>query len=240
MGIDFGGIRTRLHRKVEILRLRARLAILNLLRPIATKLGSQETNEEFAPLWEAHDQEAGEKWRLLHRQALFTSVGQALSHWAGMEGVLVAIVSLLLRTHEANKVGIVLYSIINFNAWLSIIGELFSQEPLYISLKPKWNKISERLRGLKDTRDRLAHHTVYDGSQSTTISGDTSLRPAQFDIRQKSQKYQPLDFDQVLKFSDSVGKVQDDLTTLLNAMTALLTHETSQKKSSEPTPDQPA
>src|ERR1035437_1619609 len=129
--------------------------------PIITKLGSQDQKEKFAADWETHDQETGERWKSLHRKELLASAGLALSHWATMEELRVGIACLLLRTHEANKVGIILYSIFNFNSWLSIIGELFSQEPRYITLKPRWNKISERLKGLKDTRDRLAHHTIY-------------------------------------------------------------------------------
>jgi hypothetical protein len=70
------------------------------------------------------------------------------------------------------------------------------------------------------------------------MAGDTSLRPGRFDIRQKSQKYQPLDYNQISQFIDSVGKIVDDLRALLEAMTALLNEETSQRKSSEPTPDQ--
>jgi hypothetical protein len=234
MGIDFGDIRKRLRRRLEILRLRAALMSLNLLRPIVAKLGSGKQKVKFAAEWEEHDQAEGEKWKSLHRQALFTNVGLALSQWAGMEDLLVGIASLLLRTHEGNKVGIIMYSIVNFNVWLGVIGELFSQEPLYRPLIPTWNKISERLRGLKDTRDRLAHHTIYYGDKATTLAGDTSLRPGRFDIRQKSQKYQPLDHDQIGKVIDSVGKVVEDLTALLTAMTDLLTHETSQRKSSEP------
>jgi hypothetical protein len=239
MVIGFRGIRGRLQARREMFKLRVRLAILNFLRPIVAKLGSQEHREEFAAQWAAHDQEIGEQWTTVHRHALFANVGLALSQWGGMEDTLVGITSLLLRTHEGHKVGIILYSIINFNVWLSIIGELFSQEPLYEALKPKWNKASERLRGLKDTRDRLAHHTIYYGEKADTLRGATTLRPARFDIRLKSQKYQPLGNDQIFKFIDDVTKVSEDLRVLLTTMTELLIHETSQKKSPEPTPDQP-
>jgi hypothetical protein len=165
---------------------------------------------------------------------LFSNVGLALSQWAGMEDLLVGIASLLLRTHEGTKVGIMLYSI-NFNTWLRIIGDLFSQEPRYITLKSRWNKISERLQRLNDTRVRLAHHTIYVGDKATTFAGDTSLKPAQFDIRPKSQKhrFEPLDHDQISKFIDSVNKVVEDLIALLNAMTDLLNKETSQQQSPE-------
>jgi hypothetical protein len=91
---------------------------------------------------------------------------------------------------------------------------------------------------LKDTRDRLAHHTVYFGDKAATLAGDTSLRPSQFDIRQKSQNHQPLDYDQISEFMDSVDKIAKDLRTLLYAMTALLRHEASQRKYPEPITDQ--
>jgi hypothetical protein len=212
-----------------------------MLRPIVTKLGSDTTqSEQFAAEWAIHDQEAGEQWKSVHRKALFTNVGLALSQWSGMEDLLIGIASLLLRTHEATKVGVIFYSITNPNTWCSIIGELFSQEPRYIALKPRWNKLGERLIKLNDTRVRLAHHTIYYGDRATTIAGDTSLGPGQFDVRPKSQKhrFEPLDHDQISKFIDSVGKLIADLTELLNAMTAILQHETTQQKSSQPTTDQ--
>jgi hypothetical protein len=237
MGIDLRDIRVRLQRRLWLLRLRAQLALLNLLRPIVTKLGSDTTqSQQFAAEWAVHDQEAGEQWKSLHRQQLFTNVGLALSQMAGMEDLLIAITCLLLRTHEANKVGTIMYSIISFPVWLNIVDDLFLLEPLYATLKPKWNKINNRLRGIREIRDRLAHHTIYYGDKATTLAGDTSLRPGQFDYRQKAQKYQPLDTDQISEFIDSVGKIIGDLRKLLEAMTDLLTRETSQKKSPEPTP----
>jgi hypothetical protein len=86
----------------------------------------------------------------------------------------------------------------------------------------------------------LAHHTIYFGDKATTIAGDTSLKPGQFDIRPKSQthRFDPLDYDQISKFIDGVGKEVDNLTALVNSMTAILTHDTSQRKSSQPTTDQ--
>jgi hypothetical protein len=212
--------------------LRAALALLNLISPIAVKPGSQDQKEQSTAEWEA-DGEIGEKWRLAHRQALFTNVGLALSQWAGMEDLLVGISCLLLRTHEATKVGIMLYSIANPPTWLSIIGELFSQEPRYITLKPRWNKLSERLIKLNDTRVRLAHHTI-------SPAGDNSLRPSQFDVRPKSQKhrFEPLNYKEISKFIYSLGILQDYLRTLLESMTDILQYETSQQKSSQSTTDQ--
>jgi len=110
MGMDFRSIRGRLQRRLELLSLRARLALLKLIAPIVVKL-SQEHKEQFAAQWATHDQQVGEQCKSLHRQQLFTNVGLALSQWAGMEDSLVAIAALLLRTHEGDKVGIILYSI---------------------------------------------------------------------------------------------------------------------------------
>jgi hypothetical protein len=78
----------------------------------------------------------------------------------------------------------------------------------------------------------LAHHTIYE------TAGGTSLTPGRFDFTQKSKKYQPLDYDQIGEFVDSLGKIIDDLRTLLAAMTDLVTQETFSKTSHEPTPDQ--
>jgi hypothetical protein len=148
MGIDFRGISKRFRWRLELLRMRAALALLNLISPIVVKLGSQDQREQFAAEWAAHDQEIGEKWRSVHRQALFTNVGLALSQWAGMEDLLVGISCLLLRTHEATKVGIILYSIANPPTWLNIIGELFSQEPRYIP-KAKMEQTKRKINKIK-------------------------------------------------------------------------------------------
>jgi hypothetical protein len=170
-----------------------------------------------------------------NKYALYTSVGQALSVWAAMEEALVGIAALLLRT-SLPKAGIIMYSILNFQVWLNVVGELFSQDELYVTLKPKWNKIYKKLRAMKDTRDRLAHHTVWHGDRVNPIGSHILLRPAEFDTRQKSQKqkYEPIDYDQILRFTDSVNKVQDDLTALTNAI-AEKTREAqpSPQKSSE-------
>jgi hypothetical protein len=45
---------------------------------------------------------------------MFNAIGAALSGWAQMEGALVGVLSLLLRT-PSQKAGLILYSVINFN-----------------------------------------------------------------------------------------------------------------------------
>ncbi len=170
--------------------MRVSLALLNRLRPLIVNLsGTQDQTKELAAELETLVRGIDETWTSLHKRALFANVGLALSQWAGMEDLLVGITSLLLRTHEATKVGIILYSIANHPTWLNIIGDLFSQEQRYITLKPRWNKISETLIKLNNTRVRLAHHTIDYGAKATTLSGDTSLIPGQFDFRPKSQKH---------------------------------------------------
>lgn len=233
--MDFRGIRRYLQSWTEQLRLQATIPILHLLRRVIFRLGSQDQKQQFTAEWATHDQDLAEKTERLYRQGVFTNVGLALSAWAGMEELLVAIAGLLLGTNDFAKVGTVMYSIISFSVWLGIIDELFSQAPLYSPLKPKWNKINGRLRGLKDIRDRLAHHTIYSGDGTPS----TALKPARFDVRQKSQKYQPLDYEQTSKFIDSIGDTNADLRALLEAMTVLLQNDTSQQKSSAPSPDQP-
>jgi hypothetical protein len=63
-----------------------------------------------------------------------------------------------------------MYSIINFNVWLSIIDELLLLDTRYSKTKSKWNGISSKLRGLKDTRDRLAHHTARFRGDATMLN----------------------------------------------------------------------
>ena len=109
-------------------------------------------------------------------KALYETVGHALSTWAGMESSLVTIVGYLLETPRV-RAGVVMYSIMNFQVWLSVIGELFPLDERFAHLKPQWNKTHEKLKALQDTRNRLAHHTTYHGqSEDVSVSGIT-LRP---------------------------------------------------------------
>jgi hypothetical protein len=232
MGLDFRGIRRRLHWQLERLLWRAQDARIEMLKRSVEMLTDKTLTTEL----ETRGQELSAKQKSLDQWALYTSVGQALCHWAKMEELLVAIASLLLRSQEFSKVGTMMYSIVSFPVWLTIIDDLFLLEPRYIKLKGKWDKINSRSMGLKTTRDRLAHHTVHHEGNAVTLESDASLRPGRFDIRQKVQKYKPLDFDEISKFSDSLCKVHEDVTALLNAMTEILTRETSQGKSSEPSP----
>lgn len=174
--------------------------------------------------------EIDERWKTDRERELYAAVGQGLSAWAHLETSLVIITGMLLGT-DFSKAGIIIYSVINFNVKLSIITELFAVEPRYSALKPQWNKKIKRLRQLNDTRDRLAHHTAQ-GSR-TFLDDDISLRPGQLDTRDKSQKYQPLDHNQIIEFIFSVSRVTQNLTVLVDAMTEILRQETLRQKSPE-------
>jgi hypothetical protein len=162
------------------------------------------------------------------RDYVFYSVGAALTTWAKMEEGLILVLRLLTGVNAA-QAGIILYSIVNFNAWLGIIDELLMQNSVQSNLKPKWNKISATLRALKDDRDRLAHNAV--SADDPTAATRAAIIPSQFDVRQKSVKFAPLTVAEITAFSKQVKKVDDEITNLCELMMAQL--ESSQKKSVE-------
>jgi hypothetical protein len=208
------------------------LAARRQLEQISAIVNRQERIEASTPTGDqARDQETIAKWKKDNKQFLFMLVGEALSLWAQMEDSLVIIAGMLLRT-KFTKVGAIFYSIINFNTWLGLIDELFALEPSYDAVKPKWNKVAERLKKLNDTRVRLAHHTIH--AVPSSELEDTSLRPGRLDARRKSQKYQPMNADQILSFIHSVTAVLEDLTIIVKTMTAIVEQETSPEKSGEP------
>ena len=147
------------------------------------------------------------------RRGLYTRVGQAISFWASMETRLVTIAALLLGTSE-QKAGLLMYSIMNFNVWLIIIDELFSMEPRYQHHKATWTAQSDELRGMNDTRVRLAHHTVWEHTDDQLIA----LRPGKHDSRMKSRKHKPLTETEILAFSTQVFEVEKALLSLSKAM----------------------
>jgi hypothetical protein len=235
MGIDFRDIfgLTRLQTWWRRVRLRAARIQLEQISVIVNR---QEKIDATTPTGDdARDQEMIAKWKKENKNFLFMLVGEALSLWAQMEDSLVIIAGMLLRT-KFTKAGVILYSIINFNVWLGLIDELFALEPSYDAVKPKWNKAAERLKRLNDTRVRLAHHTIH--AVPASELEDTSLRPGRLDSRRRSQKYQPLNADQILTFIHSVSDVLIDLSEIITAMTEIVQQEPLPEKSSEPDSDQ--
>lgn len=149
------------------------------------------------------------------RQEFYTVVGQGISFWANMETELVRICALLLRSSN-QKTGLVLYSIMNFNTWLSIISDLFAADKTYNPLAKKWNKLAESLREKNDIRVRLAHHTRF-----ASAPDEISLRPGRFDTRPKSQKAAPLTFEEIDAFGTFVVEFHPKLFGLAEEMLLL-------------------
>ena len=179
MALNFGDIRRRFRWRLEHAYRRALDAQIKIINRSLARYFAEGATASVEYVTTVKDV------KMRYRQWLFTFVGQALSAWALMEELIVAIASLLLKT-EINKSGVVMYSIINFSVWLTLIDELFPLEPVYMPLKPKWNKISKRLRSLKDIRDRLAHHVISTKDDAELIEDNASLMPSRFDFRQKS------------------------------------------------------
>jgi hypothetical protein len=134
-------------------------------------------------------------------RALYLVVGTALTSWATMEEAMVIIFSILVRT-ETEKAGLILYSIVNFSVWINVIDELFAIDDRHSTLKPRWNKFVERLRPLKDDRDRIAHHAVHKRHEKAPAFAETTLRPSEYDIRRKSLKHKPMANDDIMAFAN--------------------------------------
>jgi hypothetical protein len=153
--------------------------------------------------------------------ALHQAIGSTLTGWAEMEVLLVGIVADLLETPR-DRAGVVMYSVLNFHTWLSIISELLPLDDRYSGLIPQWNTIAGKLRGMKDTRDRLAHHTTHQRPQEMPLKKAT-LSPARLDLRSKVRKREPLTFHQITEFSHSVSRMIHSLAALSGAMTEAYT-----------------
>jgi hypothetical protein len=138
--------------------------------------------------------EGAKNIEMQRRMALCMNVGQALSVWARMEEALVGVACVLLET-KIEKAGIVMYSILNFNVWTSIIDELFTVDKRFDALVPKWRKIITQLGPLQKMRNNLAHHTINLPQDDATPIGDAALSPAPSDTRRQSQKSGPLDYN---------------------------------------------
>ena len=153
-------------------------------------------------------------------RVLFTFIGMSLTSWARMEEVMVVLVRLLLRTDRA-RAGLIMYSIINFNVWLTLIDDLFDHDPEFKSFKPRWTKIAERIRRIKDTRS----HQIPAGMSSVP---DRYLIPSKYDFRQKSQRYKPLTKTEIFAFMESVMAITTDLADFVEGM--IDTYEASLKR----------
>jgi hypothetical protein len=157
-----------------------------------------------------------EELRLLAEESeiFFGCIGRGISIWTKMEGSLVEIASRLLGT-DAFRTGLVLYSI-NFHTWLSVIDDLLSFVKHLTPLKADWGKIVNRLRGLNDTRVRLAHHTnLGELEYYRSEDGASILIPPGFDRRSKSRKHRPLNAHDIITFSHEVVLIEKELDAFL-------------------------
>jgi hypothetical protein len=195
-------------------------AYVKTFRLIRNKMLEGPDTEKKRLEFEAEDWQVDNQTKASFEQALFTEVGKALSSWAALEEILVCIASLLL-TNSMQKAGVVMYSIINFGAWLGIITELFPHEELYTHLKPKWDKLTSRLRALKDMRDRLAHHSAFKSDVPAEIFKVSSLVPSPYDVRAKSMRYKPLTLTEIQEFNSAVLDIMKALTALVHEMEAI-------------------
>lgn len=137
-----------------------------------------------------------------NRDIFYAATGQALTVWARMEEELVILAALLLPV-MTEKAGLMMYSIINFNVWLTIIDELFNLELSYSEFRSRWHKIAERLRKEKDNRDRLAHHPISHDPKGPALS-----KPPRLDTRQKAKSFTPLTLRQATDFALRVTRLR--------------------------------
>lgn len=142
---------------------------------------------------------------MLEAAFYFDAVGRGISAWATMEGTLVIVGALLLGI-SSEKSGIIFYSIINFNAWLSIITELFSTDEAFADAKARWEKIARDLRRLNNTRVRLAHHP-YDIKTK-------GLLPGPLDKTKKSANFETLTLDDLNYFKNEVREAAHKIRAL--------------------------
>lgn len=164
-------------------------------------------------LTELNDQlaEIQKKTKETDQEILYATIGQTLTAWARMEEALVGIVALLLRLHTS-KAGLIMYSIINFNVWLTLIHDLYGMDPVLQVHRKRWNKISERIREIKDKRDQLAHHPVR----------ESELRVPRYDTRQKTKRQHPLNSREVISLSERIISITDDTIALIEDMARTL------------------
>lgn len=177
----------------------------------------------------------GNSYALLHY-----ATGRAITGWALMEERLVLIAALLLKT-TPQKTGLIFYSIFNFQAWITIITELFEIDQDFAPFQRRWSKIFERLRAEKDNRDRLAHHYAMPSDVSDNPLRIPIKKASRIDMRAKSRKAAPMTIDQVGAFQVRIEAISDDLLKLRDDMAAHLERgiaSPSQEKSSEPPPGQ--
>jgi hypothetical protein len=155
---------------------------------------------------------------------LYQTVGNAITSWAKMEEAVVTVFALLLR-NDGKTAGLILYSIINFNTWLTIIHDLFKMDETLTPFKRRWDKLAERMRRIKDQRDQIAHHAL--------DAKLTALKASRLDTRKKSILQHPMTALEAVEFTRTVMEIAESLLELADDMIAAL-------RTSIGTPDAPS
>jgi len=132
----------------------------------------------------------------------YEAVGRGITQWANTESLLIIIGATLLET-SFEKSGVVFYSIINFNVWLSIISELMPKTDEFEKAKEKWGVLSEKLRRLNNTRVLIAHHPV--------DTDDPVVKPHDLNTTIKAIKSKPLAPEDILAWVEEVIKASNEL-----------------------------
>jgi hypothetical protein len=148
---------------------------------------------------------------------IFISIGQGISIWGLMEGNLVHLFAKLMGS-SIEKSGLVLYSIMNFHVWRTIISDLFAFHPDLKEFSSIWNKKAVRLRSLNDVRVRLAHHTALESGGP----GDHTLKPGRNDTRPKSLAHTPLTPDDIDAFIEKLIELNNEMGFLMHDMERFL------------------
>jgi hypothetical protein len=185
-------------------------------------MGDEPTTENEEPTEE--EIKEFEKLRKQIEHDFYYFIGRSITSWSITEGHLVYVAAMLLDTTQ-KKAGLVLYSIINFYTWLSIIDELFAMDPKYQPLRPDWIAIDKQLKKLNDVRVRLAHHTVRSGKGVEALLSDgnemeafASLKPSRHDHRSKSLKLPSLRIEELGDFINGLSEVTDAILKLMDRM----------------------
>jgi hypothetical protein len=77
----------------------------------------------------------------------------------------------------------------------------------------------QKLREIKDDRDRLAHNAVSAEAISNPLSSRTAaLMPSRFDARQKQAKFPPMTMAEIAKFADKVERISNEIIGLVETM----------------------
>jgi hypothetical protein len=175
---------------------------------------TNKPDEEIKPLFDLWAEQ---------RIQFFAAVGQAITFWAATEERLVQIAATLIPTTE-DKAGAIFYSINSIHAWMEIIDNLFQIAKPNDKASEKWNDVRKKIKGMNDTRIRLAHQFIHETrtkNDTKLIHVQASLRTNRLDIRTKwttGKRANPLTKDEIHQFTLEVCNINDDLVSIFRTL----------------------